>query len=110
MMKYATELGGIPAETEQIVATDVAQQFTAAQHTIGGKAAISVLVTCEIKGIRFCLGGSTPTQGYNGLGHILSPGESIKLTNPKTIQTFSFINQNNGEDATLQVSFATEIG
>jgi hypothetical protein len=109
-MKYQFDIHGNPSGTERIVATDVAQQFTAAQYNSGNNPAVAVLLTCETNQIRFCLGGDTPTQGANGLGHILYVGQSLRITNPHAIRTFSFINHTNGSNAILQASFEFAIG
>lgn len=104
------EFQGLPDETERIVVTDIAQQFTAAQYTKNGSPAIAVVITCETQSVRFCFGGSTPTQGAAGLGHILYVGQSIRLASGRAIQTFSFINHANGVDGFLQATFEFEPG
>ena len=102
---------GIPDETERIAVTDVAQLFTAAQYMKGISPAMAVVLTCEENQIRFCVGGSTPTQGTGtDLGHILYVGQSLRLSNGQQIQTFSFINHTAQSDGVLQATFEHEPG
>ena len=101
---------GLPDETERIVVTDTAQQFTSTQYTKNNSPAIAVVLTCETQQIRFCLGGSTPTAGAAGLGHILYVGQSIRLASGRAIQTFSFINHTQQSAGVLQASFEYEPG
>lgn len=104
------EFQGLPDETERIVVTDVAQQFTAAQYMKNSSPAIAVIITCEDALVRFCLGGSTPTQGAAGLGHILYTGQSLRLASGRAIQTFSFINHTGQDAAALQCTWEFEPG
>ena len=101
---------GLPDETERIEVTDVAQQFTSTQYMKNSSPAIAVVLTCETEQIRFCLGGSTPTQGAAGLGHILYVGQSLRLASGRAIQTFSFINHTALSDGFLQATFEFEPG
>ena len=101
---------GLPDETERIVVTDVAQQFTAAQYTKNGSPAIAVVLTCEDNNIRFCLGGSDPDFGATPLGHILFANQSIRLASGRAIQTFSFINAAEQSAGVLQATFEYEPG
>ena len=102
---------GIPTETARYLVTDVAQQFTGAQYTNDNKrSAIAVLITCEDAQIRFCLGGATPTAGAAGLGHILYVGQSIRLSSPSAVRSFSYINHTQQDDAVLQATFEFEPG
>lgn len=102
---------GLPDETERIAVTDVAQVFTAAQYTKNGSPATAVVITCEDALIRFCLGGSTPTNtGAGDLGHILFTNQSIRLASGRAIQTFSFINHTLLSIAVLQCTWEFEPG
>lgn len=104
------EFQGLPDDTERIVVTDVAQQFTAAQYRKNGSPAIAVIITCETNQIRFCLGGATPEEGATGLGHILYVGQSIRLASGRAIQDFSFINHTDAAEAILQCTWEFEPG
>ena len=104
------EFQGLPDETERIVVTDVAQQFTAAQYMKNSSPAIAVVITCETNQIRFCLGGAIPTAGAAGLGHILYVGQSLRLASGRAIQTFSFINHTQQDAAVLQCTWEFEPG
>jgi len=101
---------GLPDETERIVVTDVAQQFTAAQYTKNGSPAIAAVITCEANQIRFCLGGATPDFGATPLGHILFVNQSIRLASGRAVQTFSFINHAEQSAGILQVTWEFEPG
>lgn len=110
-MRSATyEVHGNPSETARYAVTDVFQRFPEAQFSRGSKSMLAVLITCESNHIRYCLGGSEPTQGAAGLGHILYVGQSIRLTNSYAIRSLRYINHTNGSDAFLQVTFEFEIG
>ena len=101
---------GVPTETVRIVVTDAAQSFAAALLHSGNKNAVGAIVTCETNNIRFTLGGSVPTEGVAGLGHILFANQSIKLSNSKAIETFAFLNHTAQSAAILQVTFEFEFG
>jgi len=109
-MKYDFSIQGIPDETTRVAVTDVSQLLSAALYTQGINPAIAVLITCETNPVRFCLGGSTPTQGAAGLGHILYVGQSLRLSSSRAIRTFRFINHTSKADAFLQVTPEYEIG
>ena len=104
------EFQGLPDETERIVVTDVAQQFTAAQYTKNSSPAIAVVITCEDALVRFCLGGVDPDFGATPLGHILYVGQSIRLASGRAIQDFSFINHTEQDAAVLQCTWEFEPG
>jgi len=104
------EFQGLPDETERIVVTDVAQQFTTAQYRKNDSPAVAVIITCEDALIRFCLGGATPTVGAVGLGHILYTGQSLRLASGRAIQDFSFINHTDQDAAVLQCTWEFEPG
>lgn len=109
------EFQGIPDETARFAVTDTVQQFTSSQYTRadpGGnnRSAIAVVITCETEQVRFTLGGSTPTQGAAGLGHILYVGQSIRLSSPSAVRSFSYINHTNLSNGVLQATFEFEPG
>ena len=62
---------------------------------------VGVLITVETYDIRFSW-GTDPVQ--NGVGHLLTVGQSIKLTNPKQILDFRFINKTNAENSILMIT------
>ena len=66
-----------------------------------GKNVIGVLITCEDNDIRFAW-GTNPVQ--SGVGHVLSDGQSLKLTNHKQIIDFRFINKTNASNAVLMIT------
>lgn len=101
---------GLPDETERIVVTDTAQQFTAAQYTKNDSPAIAAVITCETNPIRFCFGGADPTPGGTGLGHILTVAQIVRLASGRAIQTFSFINHTQQSAGVLQVTWEFEPG
>lgn len=104
------EFQGLPDETERIVVTDTAQQFTAAQYMKNGSPAIAAVITCEDNQIRFCPGESTPTAGAAGLGHILFVNQNIRLASGRAVQLFSFINHTQQSAGVLQVTWEFEPG
>ena len=90
-------------DTIRVVASDAVQDLHA--HIISaGLHAQSALITCEAFDIRFCLGDAVPTQGANGLGHILYAKQSMALEEVSDLRTLSFINYTNGSDAILQIT------
>jgi hypothetical protein len=110
-MNYNFDMHGVPDETTRVAATDVAQNIAAALYTNeNNNPAIALLITCETNMIRFCLGGSVPTQGAAGAGHILYVGQSLRLSSARSIRSFQFINHTNGANAFLQVTPEYEIG
>jgi hypothetical protein len=109
-MKYDFSIQGVPDETARVTVVDVPGSLEPALFTNNGSPAIALLITCETNMVRFCLGGSVPTQGAAGLGHILYVGQSLRLSNSRAIRTFRFINHTNGAGAFLQVTPEYEIG
>lgn len=109
-MKYIHVITGSPGPTERVAASDAAQQFTDDQVISGSKVALGAIITCEDNNIRFALGGATPTQGAGASGHILYSGQSLHLSSPAAVRSFSFINATNGSDAVLQVTFEFQPG
>lgn len=109
-MKPTMVLDGLPGPTVRIDVTDVAQQFLPAYCTRNGKTAIGALILCEDNNIRFGLGGTDPTQGLLPVGMLLFANQSIKLSNPVAVRTFSYINAVAATNGTLQVVFEFEPG
>lgn len=110
-MYYTMPFSGKPGPTTRIAVGDVvdnlADEFTSSTD---GKPAIGALVTCEANDIRFTMGGDIdtptypPTQGANGLGHILYENQSLALASPSQVRTFQFINHTAQSDAIIQVT------
>ena len=109
-MESIESLVATMANTIRIPVTDISQMFTDAHYTLGDKLASNALITCEAQDVRFTFGAAVPTQGVNGLGHILYTRQSIKLQHISQIRSFSFINHTNGSDAIIQVTFEFPIG
>ncbi len=61
----------------------------------------AVTITCETNPLRFTFGVAA-TQA--GLGHVLTAGSSLKISNAASINAFRYISQNNGSAAVLQVT------
>ncbi|KKK86664.1 hypothetical protein LCGC14_2760980 [marine sediment metagenome] len=91
-------------DTVQTLVADVTGFLAQVTKTRGTPQLVNViacLITVETYSIRFAW-GTAATQA--GLGHVLSPGQSLKLTNHKQIIDFRFINQTNSENAVLQIT------
>jgi len=110
--KFVMEMTGEPLTTLTHTCDDTAEtlddvtgfvfQTTVTKAGAPFKAnVVAVLITCEDYDIKFAW-GTNPVQA--GVGHILAVGQSMKLTNYKQINDFRFINENNGEDAVLQIT------
>ncbi len=97
-------------DTAEILITDVTgfvAQTTKTRVTPQLVNVVACLITIETYSIRFAW-GTNPIQGAAGTGHILAPGQSLKLTNHKQIIDLRFINMINGNNAILQIT--PEIG
>lgn len=110
MVGYTFDIHGVPSDTDRVAVLDTPQEFEAARFTRNQKSAIALLITCETNNVRFCLGGSIPTQGAAGLGHILYVGQSLRLTNPAQFRSFTFINHTLGAAAFLQITAEFPVG
>jgi len=108
MFRYNFSMDGNPASTTRTASTDTAQTFSSADYNASGATAVAVLITCETNNIRFGLGGTTPTQGASGIGHLLYVGQSLRLTHPQAIRTFSFVSAANGVAGAIQTTFEFE--
>ena len=60
-------------------------------------------ITCETATVRFRLDGTAPTSS---VGHLLDPGDVLKLDSPAQIANVRFIRRD-GVDATLRVNYGT---
>jgi len=105
---FVVEMTGRPLTTLTHTCGDTAQDLQdvtgfVAQYSSGydKQNVVSCLITVETNDIRFAW-GADPTQV--GLGHVLSAGQSLKLTNHKQIIDFRFINKTNGSNAILQIT------
>lgn len=96
--------GTISSTLLSIQALDIPQGFNPALLVNADNVqASSAFITVETYPIRYAF-GIAPTQGVNGLGHVLAAGQSIILDNPDDILNFQFINATNGQTAVLQTS------
>ena len=64
----------------------------------------SLLLTCETNDVRISFGTEAVQTGGSEVGHILSPGSSIKITNPKNIRAMRYINKTNGSNSVLMIT------
>jgi len=102
-MSYDFSMDGIPGETFTMNSTDAAQLLTAAGLlSSNGNRALGVLITCETKDIKFCLGGATPVSG--GLGHVLAVGQSLSLNSGPAVKLFKFISSTAGQAGVLMIT------
>ena len=96
---------GSPNETYTVNASDTKAGLGAAKiyqsGVLGGLKAVGCIITVETFGIRYCVGGEDPTTS---LGHLLNPGDVLILRNWKAINTFLYINESAGDNATLMVT------
>ena len=97
----AYSIGGDPGPTTQIASTDAAQGLPAALQQISQtQPAVGALVSVENNSIRFALGVVVPTQG---LGHLLTAGQSYLMSSPKMVQSFQFCSAAVGTPAIVHV-------
>lgn len=103
MDAYVFSIDGLAIGPTKITASDVAQALPAAilVNAENGQLAIAVVITCEDNPIRYSF-GVTPTQA--GLGHILYPAGSLKISNSASVSSFRFINHTNAANAVIQVT------
>lgn len=97
-------LDGEAGATTRIACTDNSTQLPAGVRIASGKSARFATITLEDNDIRYTLGGSTPTQGASGLGHVLYPGDVLELYTKNQIDAFRHINAINSADAVIQVT------
>lgn len=111
-MENTIVIDGVPGETAIITCYDAYGELAQTAYTRDGNRAIAMTITCEGHDIRFTLGDTFPIQGALGVGrgHVLFAGQSMKLNNPRAIQSFRFIQAAAGQQAYLQVTPEYEIG
>ncbi len=110
-MNLLVSIGGHPGETFRFVVGDVAIGPFAAEALLTnakGKKAMAILLTCEGNDARFAFGGTIPTQGAGGVGHVLAEGGSIRITNSYAIYSGLIVNSVNGSDAVIQATIEYE--
>ena len=110
-MNLLISIGGHPGETFRFVVGDVAVgsfALPALLTNAKGKKAMAVLLTCEDNDARFTFGGTIPTQGAAGVGHVLAEGGSVRITNSYAIYSALIINAVNGDDAVIQATLEYE--
>jgi hypothetical protein len=103
-MRYKVLFTGDPGVTEKGTLGDTAALLTSYCTVDTTKEIIGVLISVETNPIRFAFNGTTPTQGAAGVGHKLSSGQSMKLTNTSQVETMRVINHDNGSNAILQIT------
>lgn len=70
--------------------------------TVTGRRARAAFITVEDNALRYTVGGVTPTIA--GTGHVLQPGDVLKLSSWDSVNTFSWINKTAGENTKINVS------
>ena len=109
-LAYAVQISipydGNAGSTIRVVGADTVQTLVTAGISLssGENGIIGIFITCEDNDIRYAFNGIVPTQGLNGLGHILYSGQSLSLRNLDSITTLRFINKLNGVTANLQIT------
>ena len=104
-MQRVTIVDGTPGATAKYVASDVAQSLPAAVTAVAGRISLGVLITVELYAVRIAFGNAVPTQGSSpDLGHVLNPGDIMKITGSTLLSTLQYINANNGENSVLQIT------
>ncbi len=110
--KLAMEITGEPLTTLKHTCGDTAETlddvtgmvFQVTKTKVGAPVksnVVGVLITCETYDIRFAW-GTDPV--IDGVGHLLVVGQSLKLTNPKQITDFRFIDKTLQENAVLMIT------
>lgn len=61
-------------------------------------------LTVETNGIRIAFGGAVPTSGADGLGHLLTTGDSLFIDSRAMLKTCQIINSTAGSNALVQVT------
>lgn len=96
---------GKAGETFRLEIGDTALGFSAAQLLVGTEEAQAMLITCEDGGkVRFAFGGTTPTQGPAGVGHILLDGDGVRISNRDNLESIRLIAKDNTVGAVVQVT------
>ena len=111
MPNFSIPMSGIPGPTVRTVVGDVVDNLSDEYDSpINSYPCIGAVITCEVGDIRFTMGGVIatptipPTQGVDGLGHILYEGQSLVISSGSAARTFQFIAHTNGVAATLQIT------
>lgn len=89
--------------------TDTAAGFDTNDLKVDGTDAKAVLVTCEGANVRYAFGGTEPTQGPAGVGHLLQEGEGVRWSNLNNLASVRLINAETGQAAVLQVTPEADI-
>lgn len=106
--KISQAVGSIPTQTKRIASTDTAQGFDAADLVDAFESrVVAALVTFEGDDIRVAFGGTEPTQGVSGVGHLMADGGSIYLEGPEEVNSFQFISAVAATPGVVQVTFKT---
>ena len=106
-MRYKVLFTGDPGITQKGTLGDTAALLTSYCTVDTTKEIIGVLITVETNPVRFAFNDTAPTQA--GVGHILTAGQSIKLTNTTQVESMRVINHTNGSNAVLQITLEYNI-
>ena len=108
-MQFSFQTMGMPGDTFTMTSTNSAQSLTAASIVgSSGHKALGAVVSCETNAVKFCVGGSTPVS--SGLGHTLSPNQSVVLESGSEVVTFEFISATADSHGVLQITPFFEFG
>jgi hypothetical protein len=109
MSDLTFSVAGRPGATFRFVAGDTAVGPWGPYLTDArGKKAVACLLTCEDNDARFAMGGTIPTQGAAGVGHVLAEGGSVRITHSYAIYSGLIVNAVNGSDAVIQATIEYE--
>lgn len=101
---------GSAADRETLTIGDTAVGPTASKiaKTTGfwsGHKATKALLSVELKSVRCCVDGSTPTQGADGVGHVLTAGMWWIVPGQQNVANFLCIAETNGETAKVEATY-----
>ena len=103
-MLRSISIDGVPGATATYTSTDVAQTLPAAVTTIAGRTIVGFLMTVETNPVSIAFGGAIPTQGASPLRHLLSAGDTLKVSGSQVATTFRYISAGAGNASTLQIT------
>jgi hypothetical protein len=100
---------GAAVDHETIACGNTATGFTAAKITKAsgawsGQQATAALITVENNSIRFCIDGSTPTQGTSGICHRMDAGQSYMIRGRQNVSAFRCIDLTSGSASKVEAT------
>lgn len=95
---------GTPGMTYRVVVSDTAQSVAANILTYLGVIAKGAIISVETYSVRFAFGGTTPTQGASGIGHVVAASGGIRIYGYTALANLKFINATNGSVGILQIT------